>query len=121
MVKPLTFGEKAKISSSITNDSGTQTENVLTSMALILKFSVKEVKGISYVDGKPLKLTFNEDKTLADNSVDELMSMEITQDLNTVLFQFMQGIPETLLDPVTGEVLKNVEILPVNSVPSKKK
>ena len=120
-IKPLSFGEKSKISSTITVSGGSQTENILDSMRLVLKYSVKDVKGLKYSNGEALQLMFLEDKTLTDDSIDELLSMEITGELNAALFQFLQGIPEKILDPVTGEVNENVKILPVNSVTSKKK
>ena len=85
-----------------------------------MQFTVKGVEGISYHDGTPLKLLFDDSGILKDESIDELMSMEITQTLNSVLAQFANGVPDEILDD-DGKPLKDVKILPMDGVPVKKK
>ncbi len=118
-VKPLTYKEKADITSTISLDGGMQTEDTMSSVQKIMKYSVKEVKGINYPDGSPLKLKFDDKNHLEEDSIDELLNMEITTDLTTALYSFMQGVPKKIVG-IDGKKMDHVKILPFNGMPKKK-
>ena len=118
-VKPLSYKEKADITSTISLDGGMQTEDTMSSVQKIMKYSVKEVKGISYPDGTPLKLKFDDNDHLEEDSIDELLNMEITTDLTTALYGFMQGVPKQITGP-DGTKMSHIKILPFDGMPKKK-
>jgi len=120
-IKPLSYTEKTAISKNIINVAGTQTEDVLDSVVEMIRYCVKDVTGISYIDGTPIKLAFEENGHLKDSSIDELMSLPLTGDLTVSLFQFMQGIPDKVINSQTGEILKHIKVVPMKGQPVKKK
>lgn len=119
-IKPLSYFEKMEVTKAISIQSGQQLETILETTRLLLKFSVKEVEGIGYPDGTPMKLIFDDSGALEDESINELMSMEITKELNTALGQFSNGVPDEIVDE-NGKPIKNIKILPMGGTPSKKK
>jgi len=119
-IKPLSYFEKMEITKAISVQDGTQLETILETTKLLMKFSVKEVDGIIYPDGTPLKLNFDDSGNLVDESINEMLSMELTKDLNNALGQFVNGVPEHIVDE-NGKQMKNVKIIPLKGVPSKKK
>jgi len=118
-VKPFSFKQKADISAAITMESGTQTEDGHAAVQKLIKYSIKEVKGINYPDGSAMKLQFDDDDCLMDESIDELLNLEITPDLTTSLYSFIRGIPKNLTDS-EGKIKTHVTILPYKAVPKKK-
>ena len=99
---------------------GESLETLLHTTQLLMRFSIKDVKGIFYHDGSPMELKFDEQGSLLDASIDELMGMEMTTKLNTALAQFANGIPTEIVDE-NGKPLEDVKILPMPGVNTKKK
>ena len=120
LIKPLSYREKMEITKAISMKEGEQLETILQTTLLLMKFSIKGVEGIAYHDGSPLELQFDESGELSEESVNELLSMEITAKLNLALGQFANGIPDKVVDE-NGKPLEDVKILPMAGVPSKKK
>ena len=120
-IKPLSYTEKTALSKSIINVEGTQSEDVMDSLAQIIRYCVKDVTGINYLDGTPIKLKFEDNGHLKDESIDELMSLPVTSDLTASLFQFLQGIPDKIVNSQTGKVMNHIKIVPMKGQPAKKK
>jgi len=118
-IKPFTYKEKADITSSIRVESGEQIDDGLSAIQKLLKYSVKDVTGINYPDGTTFKLKFDKDNVLEEESIDELLNLEINQDLTSALYVFVRSIPSKLTN-TDGEDLPHTKILPFQSMPKKK-
>jgi hypothetical protein len=118
ILKPLSYREKSIISGAITNTGGEQRQNAINGLTSIMKFSIKGVEGINYLDGTPLALEFDDDGYLKDSSIDELLNLAITPDLTTALYQLLQGIP-TEIKGIDGEILSHISIAPIMGVSKK--
>lgn len=119
-IKPLTYKEKLDVSASVTNNEGEQGIDMLAQLIVLLRYCVKDVSGICYIDKTPMTLTFNEDDTLAQECVDDLLNLGIISDLATSLYSIREGIPESI-DGLDGKPLKHIKIVPSQSVIPKKK
>ena len=119
IVKPLSYKEKINWSNCITNSGGSQNENALTGLGLLLKFSLKEIHGITYSDGTAFTLEFDEANNLTDECIDNLMNLEMTTDLITVMYSLLKGIPTEMKD-ASGNLIDYIKIVPMPSIPKKK-
>jgi len=113
--------EKASISKFVVNSEGQQTEDVMKSVFEMVKFCVKDVKGVTYSDGTKMVLQFEENGHMTEESIDELLTLSISADLTTSLFAFLAGIPDKIVNAATGEELRHVKIVVPKAQPTKKK
>lgn len=113
-LKPLNVFEQSKCSESLRNEAGTQQENINKTIYYLIKYMIKDVEGIEYIDGSKIELQFDDDGTMADDSISELISMEITQELQAAIVGFVNGIPSEFSS-------EHVSILPVKGLEVKKK
>lgn len=111
-VSPLTYQQKIDISNCTKTVGGQEIFDATRSAFLAIKFCVKEVSGVVYADGSKFELEF-EDGVLKDDTVDEIMNMEINANLIMVAMNLLNGVPEKPVNPETGKPLKGVEFLNV--------
>ncbi len=72
IVSPLTHGQKMEISDCLKVKAGQETVDYQKTAMLTLKFTIKEVHGLTNYDETPYQLEFKDDY-LTDNCVSELM------------------------------------------------
>lgn len=75
-VSPLSYGQKMELASCSTMVSGEQKIDGQKFATLLIKFSIKEVEGITNFDGTPYELSFDKDGTLSQDCLDELLQIE---------------------------------------------
>jgi len=119
IVKPLSYREKLEVSGAFVKEGGAVKENSLMGLYKIIKYSVKGISGVNYMDGIPINLEFEEDDSLKEESIDELLNMEIGKELTMSMYQFINGIPKSIND-ADGNPLENVQLVPMESLPKKK-
>lgn len=99
-------------------DGGTRVENLAKMSFMACKFAIKEVSGIVNEDDSEFKLEFDE-KGVSTESLNTLLTLELSQELLTTCQTFIQGIPKEILNPTTKKKFENVEILPQETVSKK--
>lgn len=92
-ISPLTQDEKAEIQTEMLGYAKGNIKAGARGVFLCLKYAVKDVSGIEDSDGNPYALKF-EDKTLSDESVNDLLNMELTEKLTQVCSSLTNGIPK---------------------------
>lgn len=117
---PFSQDQRTQIHGCYTHESGSQVEHTQKAMFLSIKFAVKEVEGLEYADGSKYDLKFEKDGSLTDECVNELLNMGKSVFLGLACLEFLNGIPEKIIDRQTGKEIKGVEILPVEGVKKKK-
>ena len=113
-LSPLTYQQKIDFSSAQSSESGDVQVNVLDGAFKAIKFSVKDISGIEYADGKPYKLQFKEG-VLTDECVGDLLNMDATNKLIMCCASVCRSQYTDVTDPTTGEPIEGIEVLPVNS------
>jgi hypothetical protein len=88
---PMNYLQKQSIAACTRMVGGIEELDLLSSQALYLKLSVKEVKGLMGYDKKPYELEFEGD-TLTDDCVSEIMNIEQSQTLAVAAWSFLNGI-----------------------------
>lgn len=119
-VAPMTYGQKLEVSQAMTHQGGEQLQDVGKATYLTIKYSVKNVTGIVYPDGSKWKPRFEEDGTLTNELVEELLSLHIKDDLIFACISLMSDFGGKVKNPTTGEELKGVEIVQEEGLPKKK-
>src|SRR5690606_3486695 len=77
--------------------------------ALALKYAVKSISGVKDSDGKPYELKF-EGEFLSEESIDDLLNLEITDKLVLACSTLVNGVPKDFTD-VNGNKIEGVEII----------
>jgi len=119
-LSPLSVSEKTEIQQAMLNGRAKSDLKELTrGISLAIKYSVKSVDGVVDSDGNPYKLEFDGDG-LSQDSIDELMNMELTKKLSMVCAAMVSGVPKEFVDN-DGNPLDGVEFInPSKTEPEKK-
>lgn len=117
-LSPFTQEQKIELMQCISMDGGTRVENLAKMSFMACKFAIKEVSGIVNEDDSEFKLEFDE-KGVSTESLNTLLTLELSQELLTTCQTFIQGIPKEILNPTTKKKFENVEILPQETVSKK--
>jgi hypothetical protein len=107
---PLSQGEKMKYSQMFQNSQGDVNEAVRLSM-MVLKSTLKRIEGVYFTDNTPFQIKF-EDGLVSEESLDEVMSLDIIDKVVTVAVQFLRGVPKAghLIDPSSGNPIEGIEV-----------
>ena len=91
---------------------------------LTLKFSLKDVEGIFTLDDKgneiPYKLDFDSDGIVKDDCLDSLLNSEVMDPLIYTAKDLLSGIPKEIRNPLTGEKVEGIEVIPPSYISKKK-
>jgi len=112
-IKQLLYAQKAHIMNLSTSTvNGETTIDQSLTCFYNLKYALKEVKGIVDENGKPLKLSFDEDGSVADECVDELLGTSVSDGLQYAALKLSDNrFPDEVTHPVTGLPIKGVEVI----------
>lgn len=105
---PLTGGEKSLIISQA--PQGSDAGAVLSFAKGVIKHTLKEIKGMTCLDGSEYKLEIVDGK-VSDECLDDVMNIpELFNKTMTVSSLFLAGIPKEgeVLNPQTGEVIPGI-------------
>lgn len=118
-IKPLTYSERTEIMSCAHMQGGNVIENAAKATFLAMRHAIRDIEGVTNVDGTPYKLSFSEDGALTDDCIDDLLNLHTSDKLGPTLNNFLKGVPAKIVDPFTGEALEGVEIVPSGGMPKK--
>lgn len=109
-VSPLSYGQKMELASCSTMVSGEQKIDGPRFATLLIKFSVKEVEGITNFDGTPYELQFDKDGTLSQECLDEILQIEQSPGLLKAATHLFTSMTDYELDGVKIDMkaVKNV-------------
>jgi hypothetical protein len=108
VVSPLTIHQKASVEEAA---QGGGSSNLLKAALRALKYSVKSVSGLELQDGSQYELQFDEDGTLKDSCIDDLLNIQQSTKLISVALNLVNSVPEKFYDLSTGKVLDGVSFI----------
>lgn len=76
----------------------------------VIKHTVKNITGVTDIQGKPYELTFDKD-ALTDECADEVLSFLASTWFTYATLQLANSGPGKVINPVTNEPLEGVEII----------
>jgi hypothetical protein len=113
-ISPLNYKVKADMQSYVIAGK------VMDAAVTALKSSVKKVSGLKLPDGSEYELSFNDNGTLKDECIDDLLNLPEASKLNVIAIGLVNGMPEgEFLDPQSGLPLEGVKF--IKKATSKKK
>jgi len=119
IVKPLSYKDNNDWLGCITSQGGTQLENALKGLSILMRATIKEIDGVVFTDGEKFSLVFDENGQLSEDSVDTLLNMEIFGDIRDLMIALTRGIPKDMRDNA-GNILEHIKIIPLEPMPKKK-
>lgn len=108
---PMNRLQKQEISNCRKTVAGEDELDLTESQALYMKYSIKDVKGLTNYDGSPYELEFEGDY-LTDDCVSEILNLEVTQDLIVSAWRIYNGIAKDASYPKGVEV----EVVPAGKL-----
>ena len=118
-LKPFSYQERLEIASTITNQEGTFVENAAKATYISMKYAIKALKGAKLEDGSDYKLQFDENSHLSEDSISDILNLEINDKISIVLNNFGKGVPTKIVSPANGEEVEGVKIVQKTGVPKK--
>lgn len=109
VVAPLSFGHKREIGSCTKVVNGEEQVDLAEAQYLLLKYGLKDVKGLKDYSGEEYKLEFDGDY-LTEDCISELYNCEEKSKFMIAAWQCMNSIPEKIVDPSTNKQLKGVKL-----------
>ena len=109
-LKPLTYEEKAKISSLQSMKSGEVDDNQMRATFFAIKYSMRNCKGLIKTDGSEYKFKFDPDGYISNESVDTIINTPLYPEIMLMCSQMVQGIPTVILSPDGGKH-PNIDII----------
>ncbi len=108
---PLSVDQKTEIQQAmLIGRAKSDMKEATKGIVLALKYAIKGVDGLEDSDGNPYKLKF-EDDILSQESIDDLLNLEIAGKLSMVCAGMMNGIPKSFTD-TEGDALVGVQVVP---------
>ncbi len=109
-IAPLSVHQKVEIQNAmVLGRMNADLSEQMRGISLSLKYSVKGVEGLQDSDGNNYQLKFEGD-SLSDESVDDLMNIEISKKLTMICAGILNGIPDEFSDQF-GNKLEGVELI----------
>lgn len=124
IVQPLRYKQKTLINSQcVSFKEGETFIDQSISIFLVLKHSIKDVKGLNGPSGKPFKLKFEkveEFEVLTDECVEALINCELGYVLNFYANDAITSTPHSIINPATGKLVVGVKFTPLDKSSKKK-
>lgn len=116
IVAPLSYKDKqilkALMRAALSIDS--TMDIVVQASKYAIKSGVKDIKGIVDSKDNEYKLEFEENGTyLTDACVEDLLALPANDELICICSELIHGIPDEMINPLTGKPFKGVKILPM--------
>lgn len=84
----------------------------MSAAILALKHSVKSVEGLTLEDGSPYELSKDEDGSLDNDAINDLLNIPESAKLNVIAISLIHGMPQgEFVDPETGKPLDGVKFV----------
>lgn len=109
IIAPLSKDHKLEISQCGDVSEGEFVQNIFKMQCLYLKHGLKDVLGINCFDETDYKLEFEND-CLTEDCISELLNLPMHGKMMDAAWQFLNGMPDKIVDPLSGKVLKGVKL-----------
>jgi hypothetical protein len=109
IIAPLSNDRKLELAQCMRYQGGEQEYDLLRAQHLYVKYGLKGMKGVEDCEGNDYELEFEGD-CLTDDCVSEVFYLEEKTLFLTAAWQVLNGLTNTLVDPVSGKKLKGVEL-----------
>ena len=122
-VRPLSHNQKTILQGHMMKAVGGDMDAAMISVRQSIKFSLKEIKGIFYIDDEGDKREYQlefENGELTDECIDDVLNMPISSKLNSVCASLLQGVPDKILDN-KGKEIEGIKIKKLKEVKPGKK
>lgn len=122
-VSPLSHNQKTILQGHMMKAVGGDMDAAMISVRQSIKFSLKEIKGIFYIDDEGDKREYQlefENGELTDECIDDVLNMPISSKLNSVCASLLQGVPDKILDN-KGKEIEGIKIKKLKEVKPGKK
>lgn len=106
---PLSRFHKKEMNQHTNTVNGETVTDLFETQCLYIKHGLKEIKGITDYDGNDYELEF-EGESLTDDCVSELLMLPQKEKMMTCAWQFLNEIPDKLVDLSTGKTLKGAKL-----------
>ncbi|MCK5616157.1 hypothetical protein KAR91_80580 [Candidatus Pacearchaeota archaeon] len=113
-IGPLTKYQKEKIQSLSLNDK------LMDAAGEAIKCGIKNIEGLVLADGSDYVLSFDDNKELTDDCVDDIMNVGESGLISNICASLISGIPDEFVNPYTGKKLEGVEFIKVGGKSEKK-
>lgn len=114
-LSPFSHAQKLELAQYSQFQAGEYVQNAAKMTFRAMKYAIKSVEGVvDGLTGEAYQPVFDEDGTLSDASVNDLLNLEISNSVVMACIQFVKGVPTAILDQ-NGEPMSGVEILPAES------
>lgn len=115
-LSPFSQAQKIEMAEFAQFEGGQYLQNASRMTFRAIKYSVKEVEGLEdALTGQPYKLEFDDSGCLTDESVNDLLSIEIVDKLMISCMAMLKGIPKEIINQQTGQKMEGVEVMPAES------
>jgi len=117
-LKQLTYREKSYITglASTTVKGEMSIDSTLTCFYNI-KYALKDATGIVDENGDPYKLKFDDDKTVSDECIDELLASDISDQLQYSALHLSENrFPDTVIHPLSRVPIEGVSVIPLEKL-----
>lgn len=109
-VSPLSYQQKGEFVALSSKPGGEPLVNILNASAYLIKNTVKKIEGLVDEDGNTYEVKL-EDGALSDETVDDLLNTEINEKLQLTLQNFVNSIPNKIVDLGTNKPIEGVSII----------
>jgi len=107
-LSPLTWDQKQDILNDAKLSEGKPSNRNSTYKSL--KYAIKSVEGISLADGTAYQVDLD-NGILSDACVEDILNLELSPKLILACYSMVQGVPNNIYNPMTGEKIEGVEIV----------
>lgn len=119
VLSPLSQKQKMEILSLGRISNGEESKSLDMAMKTI-QYCLKEVHGIQRGDGSEYVLEM-ENGLATEDAIDTIMNCQLSEKLISSCMQFLSGVPDKIINPVSGEELDGVQFKYLGGSPDKKK
>lgn len=120
-ISPLSHSQKTVLQGHMIKAVAGDMEAAMESVRQSIKFSLKDIKGVKYLDeegeARDFALEF-ENGQITDECIDDVLNMPISGKLNSLCAALLQGVPDKVLDN-DGNEIEGIKI--VKKKPGKRK
>ena len=107
-ISPLTQLQKAEVNNLLASGDLKKT---MQGTSLALKYSLKDIEGITNEDGTKYVLEKDENDNLKDSIIDDMLNAPFSDKIVLIAYNLLNGIPTEFVDPETGEKIKGVDFV----------
>lgn len=101
-LKPLNYMHRLELDECFIQKGGSNLQKLYRSQSILIKYSLKSVKGIKNHDDSDYELEFNDDGSLTDDCVNDIMNIQQRHKLTTAAMNVLNGVMEMSDDITQG-------------------